>query len=175
MRAIISSAVNWPCVEAHTVAKPLASTCGHHHLRLEVALVRGVDLDARSARWPRASPSARAASPRAMTVREQTLLGDARTRLDALGEDVLVQHGGIGRHGGGDVEHGRQRLVVDLDQRQRGFGDVHVDGGDGRHRLADPVHLVARHVDLRHHPHVVADLAHGDASRPPAARENRRR
>ena len=26
MRAIISSAVNWPCVEAHTVAKPLAST-----------------------------------------------------------------------------------------------------------------------------------------------------
>ncbi len=26
MRAIISSAVNWPWVEAHTVAKPLAST-----------------------------------------------------------------------------------------------------------------------------------------------------
>ena len=66
----------------------------------------------------------------------------ARARLHAFGEDVLVQHGGIGRHGRGDIEHGRQRLVVDLDQRQRGLGNVHVDGGHGRHRLADPVHLV---------------------------------
>ncbi len=86
----------------------------------------------------------------------------SRARLDALGEDMLVQHGRVGRHGRRDIEHGRQRLVVDLDQRQRRLGHMHVHGGDRRDRLPDPVDLAARHVDLRHHPHVVAGLAHRD-------------
>ena len=98
-----------------------------------------------------------------MTVREQMLLGERGRGSNALGEDVLVQYGRIGRHGGGEIDDGRQRLVVDLDQGQRSFGDVHVDGSHRGDRLADPEDLAARHVDLRDHPHVVAGLAHGDA------------
>ena len=109
-----------------------------------------------------ASVSARAASPRPICVREQTLLGDRGRGSNSLSEDVLVQHRGVERHGRGDVEHRPQRLVLDLDQRQRRLRHVRVDSGNSSHRLADPVHLVARDVELRHHPHVVAHLAHGD-------------
>ena len=59
-----------------------------------------------------------------------------------------------------DVHDRRQRLIRNVDQSQRGFGDVRIDGRHHRNRLADPEHLVARDVDLRDHPHVVAGFAH---------------
>jgi hypothetical protein len=75
---------------------------------------------------------------------------------------MLVQHRRVGSDRGGNIEYRRQRLVIDLDQRQRGLRHMRIHGGDGRDRLPDPVDLAARHVDLRHHPHVVAGLAHRD-------------
>ena len=57
---------------------------------------------------------------------------------------MLVQHGRVGRHRRRNIEHGRQRFVVDLDQRQRRLGHMQVHRGDGRDRLPDPVNLAAR-------------------------------
>ena len=44
------------------------------------------------------------------------------------------------------IEHERQHFVVDGDQPQRLFGDVAIDGGDGRHRLADEAHRIVERV-----------------------------
>ncbi len=60
-----------------------------------------------------------------------------------------VQHGRVGREGRLGVEDGRQRLVLDLHERQRLLGHVGVLGGDGDDALADVAHTVAseqRHV-----------------------------
>ena len=93
---------------------------GHHHLRLQVALVRGVDLDARLRGGGRLAERARGVAAGDDDARAH-VARRPRPRLHALGEDVLVQDRGIGRHGRGDIEHGGERLVVDLDQRQRGL------------------------------------------------------
>ena len=76
-------------------------------------------------------------------------------------ERELAVHGDVGRpalgmeHGiagrgdrGFGVDHGRQRLVLDLDQLERVLGDVAALGGDDRDRLADVAHAVQRDAAL---------------------------
>ena len=142
-----------------------------HRLRFEITLVRRVDLHAQACcRGSRRKRTLRIAAcdddARADIAR------GSRPRLNALGQDVVVQHRSIGRHRGRNIEHGRQRLVVHLDQRQRRLGDMRVHGGNGRDRLSDPVDLAARHVDLRHHPHVVAESRPSGSWRRPAVPGN---
>ena len=64
--------------------KAVGVDLGHHHLRLEIALVRRVDPHARP-RLARACPSAACVSPRPITVREHRLLG-----VFGLGSTPLV-------------------------------------------------------------------------------------
>ena len=80
---------------------------GHHHLGLQVALVRGVDLDARLRGGRRLAERARGVAAGDDDARAD-VARRTRPRLHALGEDVLVQDGRVGRHGRGDVEHGRR-------------------------------------------------------------------
>ena len=84
MAEIISSAVNCPCVDAHTVAKPLASTsatttCGSRYPWCAVSILTLARALAR------ACPSAACVSPRPITVREHRLLG-----VFGLGSTPLV-------------------------------------------------------------------------------------
>jgi len=134
---------------------------GHGDLRLEIALVGGVDGDA-----DRGGERSAGESPGRIAAGDDGARADvarrARTRLHALGDDVVMQDGSIRRHGGGEIDDGGQRLVVDLDQGEGSFGNVQIGGGNRSDRLADPEHFAARHVDLRDHPHVVAGLAHRD-------------
>ena len=74
--------------------------------------------------------------------------------LDALGEDVVVQHGRRGLHRLVDIGHMRQHLVVDLDELQRLPGRAGIDRGDRGHRMAVIERLLARHA-------VVEDVVHG--------------
>ena len=80
---------------------------GHRHLRLQIALVRGVDLDARLRGRRRLAERARGIAAGDDDARAD-VARRPRPRLHALGEDVLVQHGSIGRHGRGDIEHRRR-------------------------------------------------------------------
>ena len=93
--------------------------------------------------------------------------------------EVGVQDRRIRGHGVEDVEDGRQLLVLDVDQGDRGFGGVLVLGGDGRDALAGPAHLV--HGD---HGHVldgatpqpgIGNVAAGDHGDDPRQRQRLRR
>jgi len=59
------------------------------------------------------------------------LEGRVGGRLDAAGNHVLEQQRRVGFHRVIDVDHMRQHLVIDLDQRQRLVGDDRIGGGDG--------------------------------------------
>ena len=65
--------------------------------------------------------------------------------VHAGGEHLLVQHRGVGRHGGFDVDDMRQDFIRDLDQRQSRIGDGVGGRGDRSHRMAFIQRLAARH------------------------------
>ena len=84
-----------------------------------------------------------------------------RDVLDDVVGRVVVQHRGAGPHRLVGIEHCRQRLVDDLDFRQRAPRDQRVFGCDRRHLLADVAHLAARHDRLVVHEHAeVVDARH---------------
>ncbi len=74
------------------------------------------------------------------------LLGDVGREVRA---DVLMDERGAGLQRLLHVHHRRQRLVVDLDVRQRVLGHVAGDGHDHGDGLAELPHLVLRQRDLR--------------------------
>ena len=80
---------------------------------------------------------------------EANHLGDVRglgrLRVDAGGEDVVVQHRRVRRHCRLDIHDVRQYLVFDLDQIERLLGDRRGDGGDRGHRMTLVERLADRH------------------------------
>ncbi|OWK21852.1 hypothetical protein AJ88_12415 [Mesorhizobium amorphae CCBAU 01583] len=85
-------------------------------------------------------------------------LGDVgrldRLLLEALGEDGIVDQGGVVVHRLIDIGDMRQHLVVDLDQLQRLPRRAGVDGRHRCHSVAVIERLAARHA-------IVEDVIHG--------------
>ena len=92
-------------------------------MRLDVALVHGLGVEGALDHEIGLGEARRDVADR-----ELDPLGDVgglvRRRLDACGEQVLVQQRRVVRHRLDDVDHVRQRLVLDLDQLERLLGDV---------------------------------------------------
>src|SRR5881628_474014 len=72
----------------------------------------------------------------------------------------LVDQRGAGRQRGVEIEDGGQRLVDDLDGRQRGFRGLARRRRHGRHRLADISHLAPGEHRLVLEGPAVADVGH---------------
>ena len=81
------------------------------------------------------------------------LFGDVRRmrrlRVDALGEEIVVQQRRAGLHRLFDVDDVRQHVVFDLDQLAGLLGDRGRGRGDRGDRVAVIEHLVARHAVAR--------------------------
>lgn len=59
-------------------------------------------------------------------------------------EQPFVEQRRVGRHGGLDVDHVRQHLVVDHDEIERTLGDLGRDGRHGCNRVTRVQHLATR-------------------------------
>ena len=81
--------------------------------------------------------------------------GGKRLGIHAAREHVLVQQRRTGCHRAVEVQHRRQRVVVDADRRQRRGRDARRGRRHRRHRVAVVQHLLARH-------HVAAEVAARD-------------
>ena len=81
--------------------------------------------------------------------------------LDADGEQVVVEQGGVRPHRLLHVDDVGQHLVLHLDQLERAPGDGHAGRGDGGHRVALVEGLLAGH----HVPHHVLVVHHHLAGR----------
>ena len=136
---------------------------GDGGLWFDVALMRRYRWSCRPPPKPPRAAIAASTLPRSITVREHTLDG----ACDGCSRPLVTTRawitGAPGARAASMSHHRRQRLVDNIDQvecrlRRYGHRRCRHDGD----RLADPKHLVARDVDLRDHPHVVARLAHRD-------------
>jgi hypothetical protein len=92
---------------------------------------------------------------RGVALRKGHLLGDVRglfrLRVNALGKEVVVQQRCIRRHRRLDVDHVRQRLILDFDQLYRLGGDNRRQRSHRGHRMTFvkrpvPCHDIARQV-----------------------------
>ena len=88
----------------------------------------------------------------------------AEEAKDLLGHDVVVNHRRLGRHRILHVRNGLERLVLDLDQVERVFGDVRVSRGDRRDRVPAVERLV-RGEDVVEHPARAGRLALAEVHR----------
>ena len=66
----------------------------------------------------------------------------------AIGDALLVQDRRTRLHRGFRVEHGGQRLVLDLEQTTGGFGSALGLGHDGRDPLADEAHDIVENIGV---------------------------
>ena len=78
------------------------------------------------------------------------------------GGQVVVEQRSVGFHGVDRGQHNRERLVVDLDQLKRLFGDVRAGGGHGGDGMALVEHLVAGEQILAPHAVIALRLAEVD-------------
>ena len=91
--------------------------------------------------------------------------GLGRLRLDAGGENVLMQHRRVVRHRRLDVHDVRQHLVLDLDQIERLFGDRRRGRRDRGNRMALVERLAPGHDVARQVPQIMRRRADGRACR----------
>ena len=89
------------------------------------------------------------------------LVGVFGVEFESLGREVRVQDRRVISERRPDIHDDGQRIVLYIDQLQRRRSDVRVNGRNRGHRLADPEHLLARHVDERDVPEVMAGFAEG--------------
>ena len=85
-----------------------------------------------------------------------------RRRLDAAGDHVLEQQRRVGFHRVVDIDHVRQHLVVDLDQRGGFIRDRFADRRYRRDGVAFVQRLLARHHVARHVPEILCDPLRAD-------------
>ena len=124
---------NGICVDVHTVTDPAADVpVGDHAAALERRGVRAAEVEA-------LAEDVRGVRERPVDV--------ARLELDVrevVVAQLVVQDRRAGRERRLRVEHGRQPLVLDVDQLGRVLGDGARARHDGRDGLADEAHAVER-------------------------------
>ena len=149
-----------PLARAPQLGLSVGVEAGDAPLRLDIGLVHGRGLERHLDDLVRGRKARREVAQLVLDA-----LGDVgrlRRRLDAAGDQVVEQQRRVRRHRGVDVDHVRQHLVVDRDQRQRLVGDRLAGGRDGHDRMALVEHLLARHDVARHVPEILRDAFRPD-------------